>query len=91
LVAQFGPNGAAQQAGEYENEELSRLSVALETSTDLAERQRLFARMLVIAEREDPAYTVLHQNANFTAKHKRISWRASPSFAMDFRPGNFAA
>ncbi len=91
LVAQFGPNGAAQQAGEYENEELSRLSVALETGTDPAERKRVFARMLVIAEREDPAYTVLHQNANFTAKHKGISWRASPSFAMDFRPGNFAA
>ncbi|GAC1340742.1 MAG: ABC transporter substrate-binding protein [Acetobacteraceae bacterium] len=89
LVSQFGPNGAAQQAAEYENEELSRLCVALESGTDMAERRRVFARLLEIAEREDPAYTVLHQNANFTAKRKDIRWKAAPSFAMDFRPGNF--
>ena len=91
LVAQFGPQGAAQQAGEYANEELSRLSVALEGSTDPAERRRIFQRLLTIAEREDPAYTVLHQNAAFTAKRRDIQWRAAPSFAMDFRPGNFAS
>ena len=47
--------------------------------------------MLVIAEREDPAYTVLHQNATFTAKRKDIRWRAAPAFAMDFRAGNWGA
>ncbi len=47
--------------------------------------------MLEIAEREDPAYTVLHQNATFTAKAKAIKWKASPAFAMDFRPGNYGA
>ncbi len=45
--------------------------------------------MLEICEREDPAYTVLHQNATFTAKPKSIKWKASPAFAMDFRAGNF--
>jgi alkyl hydroperoxide reductase subunit F len=38
-----------------------------------------------------PAYTVLHQNATFTAKPKSIKWKASPAFAMDFRAGNFGA
>ncbi len=90
LVAQFGPNGAAQQAGEYANAELSRLCVALETGTVPAERHRVFARLLQIAEREDPAYVVLHQNATFTAKRRNLRWRPSPSFALDFRPGNFA-
>ena len=50
----------------------------------------MFRRMLEICEREDPAYTVLHQNATFTAKRKDIKWKASPSFAMDFRADNFA-
>jgi peptide/nickel transport system substrate-binding protein len=46
--------------------------------------------MLEICEREDPAYTVLHQNATFTAKRKDIRWKASPSFAMEFRSQNYA-
>ena len=45
---------------------------------------------LEICEREDPAYTVLHQNATFTAKRKAIGWKDSPSFAMEFRAVNFA-
>jgi peptide/nickel transport system substrate-binding protein len=91
LVAQHGPNGQQQQIGEWTNTELNQLSEFLETSTDRAARRKAFRRMLEIAEREDPAYTVLHQNATFTAKPKSIKWRASPAFAMDFRPGNFGA
>jgi peptide/nickel transport system substrate-binding protein len=90
IVSNYGPNGAAQQAGEYENAEFSAMCVVLETSADRAKRRTAFGRMLVIAEREDPAYTILHQNAAFTAKRKDIKWQAAPSFAMDFRPGNFA-
>ena len=56
----------------------------------MAKRKAMFKRMLEICEREDPAYTVLHQNATFTAKRKDIKWKASPSFAMDFRADNFA-
>ena len=89
IVNQHGPNGQQQQVGEYSNEEMNRLSVELETSTDRARRREIFARMLVICEREDPAYTVLHQNATFTAKPKSIKWKAAPAFAMDFRAGNF--
>ena len=55
-----------------------------------AKRKAMFKRMLEICEREDPAYTVLHQNATFTAKRKDIRWKASPSFAMEFRTVNFA-
>ena len=91
LVNQHGPNGQQQQVGEYANEELNRLSVELETSTDRARRKVVFRRLLEIAEREDPAYTVLHQNATFTAKRRDIRWKASPAFAMDFRPGNWGS
>ena len=91
LVAQHGPHGQQQQIGEWTNAELNKLSEFLETSTDRAARRKAFRRMLEIAEREDPAYTVLHQNATFTAKPKSIKWKASPAFAMDFRPGNFEA
>ncbi|WP_458093935.1 ABC transporter substrate-binding protein [Roseomonas sp. WA12] len=88
-VNQWGPNGQPQQVGIWTNEESNRISVLLETSMDRAERKRAFRRMLEICEREDPAYTVLHQNATFTAKRKDIRWRAAPAFAMDFRQGNW--
>ena len=91
LVNQHGPNGQQQQVGEWSNDEFNRLSVELETSTDRARRRAVFQRMLVIAEREDPAYTVLHQNATFTAKRKDIRWKAAPAFAMDFRAQNWGA
>ena len=90
IVAQHGPQGQQQQVGEWTNEEMNKLSAALEVETDMARRKAMFARMLVICEREDPAYTVLHQNATFTAKRKDIRWKASPSFAMEFRTVNFA-
>ena len=91
LVAQHGPNGQQQQVGEYSNEELNRLCVELETSTDRPRRKQVFRRLLEIAEREDPAYTVLHQNATFTAKRKDIRWKAAPAFAMEFRANNWSA
>lgn len=91
LVAQHGPNGQQQQIGEYANAELNRLCLDLERSTDQSRRRSIFHRLLTIAEREDPAYTVLHQNATFTAKRKAIRWKASPAFAMDFRSGNCGA
>jgi peptide/nickel transport system substrate-binding protein len=90
LVSNFGPNGAAQQAREYANDEFSKLCVLLETSADRALRKKAFARMLQIAEREDPAYIMLHQAATFTAKRKDIKWKAMPAYQMDFGPGNFA-
>ena len=89
LVSQHGPNGEQQQYGEYANEELNRLCVELETSTDRPRRHAVFARLLQIAEREDPAYTVLHQNAVFTALPRTIQWKVAPSFAMDFRANNW--
>ncbi|MBR0642481.1 ABC transporter substrate-binding protein [Plastoroseomonas hellenica] len=91
LVNQHGPNGQQQQVGEYVNEEYNRLCVELETGTDRARRRAAFRRLLEIGEREDPAYTVLHQNATFTAKRKEIRWQAAPAFAMDFRAQNWGA
>jgi peptide/nickel transport system substrate-binding protein len=91
IVTQHGPQGQQQQTGEWTNEEMNRLSEAMEIETDMQKRRAMFKRMLEICEREDPAYTVLHQNATFTAKRKDIRWKASPSFAMEFRAGNFAS
>ena len=88
IVAQHGPNGEQQQRGEWTNAEMNELSAKMQTSTDRAARKQMFARMLMICEREDPAYTVLHQNATFTATRKDIGWKAAPSFAMDFRAKN---
>jgi peptide/nickel transport system substrate-binding protein len=90
IVAQHGPQGQQQQVGEWTNAEMNSLSAAMEVETDMAKRKAMFARMLAICEREDPAYTVLHQNATFTAKRRDIKWKASPSFAMEFRRTNFS-
>jgi peptide/nickel transport system substrate-binding protein len=91
ISSAFGPQGQSQQVGESRNEEFNRLSVELETSTDRPRRRVVFRRMLEIAEREDPLYTVLHQTATFTAKRKDIRWRAGQSFLMDFRRGNWGS
>ncbi len=90
IVSNYGANGAAQQAGEYENAEFSKLCVLLETSADRPARRAAFKRMLQIAEWEDPAYIILHQNAAFTVKRKDIKWKVAPAFAMDFRANNFS-
>jgi peptide/nickel transport system substrate-binding protein len=88
LVQQHGPNGQQQQMGEWSNDEFNQLSGVLENSSDPQERKRAFARMLQIAEYEDPAYMVVHQTAAFYAKRKDINWKWSPTFYMDFRKGN---
>jgi peptide/nickel transport system substrate-binding protein len=90
ITNQHGPRGQQQQVGEWTNEEFNRLSIELETSTDRSRRRAIFRRLLEIAEREDPAYTVLHQTATFTAKRKDIRWRAAQAFVMDFRARNLA-
>jgi peptide/nickel transport system substrate-binding protein len=89
IVSQHGPNGQQQQTGEWTNAEMNDLSVKMTTSTDMKARHDMFARMLMICEREDPAYTVLHQNATFTGKPRSILWKAAPDFAMDFRAANW--
>ena len=90
LVNQHGPNGQQQQMGEWSNTEFNTLSGLLETSTDMGNRSRAFRRMLEIAEREDPAFTVLHRNVVFYGKRKDIVWKWSPTFAMDFTASNLS-
>ncbi len=90
IVNQEGPNGAQQQVGEWTNAEMNTLCDAMVSSTDMKARHGMFARMLQICEREDPAYIVLHQNANFTAVRKTLHWRASPSFYVDLSPRGLA-
>lgn len=89
IVNQHCQNGQQQQVGEWTNEEFNALCIKLETSTDLEERRAAFRRMLEIAEREDPAYTVMHQSAIFFGKRKDIAWNWSGLQSMDFRADNF--
>lgn len=89
IVNQHCQNGNQQQQGEWTNEEFNKLCTVLESSMNHDERKAAFKRMLEIAEREDPAYTVLHQNAIFYGKRKDIDWKWSPLQSMDFRSENF--
>ena len=77
LVAQHGPNGQQQQIGEWHQ---CRAEQALANSWKprpiVPRARRRSAACWRSAEREDPAYTVLHQNATFTAKPKSIKWKA---------------
>jgi peptide/nickel transport system substrate-binding protein len=88
MVNQHGPRGQQQRMGEWSNDEFNKLSNVLVTSVNPQERRETFARMLVIAEREDPAYTVLHRTAVFYAKRKDFGWKPSQTFLMDFRAEN---
>ena len=83
IVNQEGPNGAQQGIGEWSNAEMNGLCRQMEASTDLTARRGMFARMLQICEREDPAYIVLHQNANFTGIRKSLPWPGTASFYVD--------
>ena len=90
IVNQEGPNGAQQAVGEWTNAEMNQLCASMEASTDMAARRTMFARMLQICERDDPAYIVLHQNANFTAIRKSLNWPGTASFYVDLSPRAFA-
>jgi peptide/nickel transport system substrate-binding protein len=91
MVPNWGRQGGAWTGGEWQNAEFGDLAVELQTSVDRPRRRQVWQRMLQIVEREDPGYTVLHQNANFTAKRRDIAWRAAQSFVMDFRATNWGA
>lgn len=90
IVSQHCQNGGQQQSGEWTNAEFNKLCTVLETSMNHDDRKAAFKRMLEIAEREDPAYTVLYQNAIFYGKRKDIAWKWSPLQSMDFRAENFS-
>ncbi|WP_198370561.1 ABC transporter substrate-binding protein [Roseomonas rosulenta] len=89
LLRSFGARTEAERNGEWTNAEFNRVSDALISSTDMAQRSALFRRLLEIIEREDPGYLVLHQAASFTAKRRDIAWRAAKGWPMDFGPNNF--
>ncbi len=90
IVNQHCQNGGQQQTGEWTNAEFNENCTILETSMDHDARKAAFKRMLEIIEREDPGYTVLHQNVIFYGKREDIDWEWSGLQSMDFRSGNFA-
>lgn len=87
----WGRAGSTWIRNQYRNEEFGDLAAELEISVDQVRRKAVWRRMLTIIEHEDPAYTILHRNANFIAKRKDIAWKASQSFFMDFRGHNWSA
>jgi peptide/nickel transport system substrate-binding protein len=86
----YGEQSQTQRMGFWRNAEFNRLVPELATGTDRARRAAVWARMLEILEREDPAVHVIHQTANFTAKRRDMRWKPAQSFVMDFRADNFA-
>jgi len=88
-LSAYAPGGQTWEAGQWENDEMIRLTAALQDSTDLQKRRTDFRRMLTILEREDPCYNVIHQNATFTAKRRDYKWRPAQSFIVDFRASNW--
>jgi peptide/nickel transport system substrate-binding protein len=88
LLRSFGTGTEAERYGEWTNEEFDRVAAAFTAETDMTRRRAGFRRLLEIAEREDPAYLVLHQAASFTAKRRDIAWRAAKGWPMEFRAGN---
>ena len=86
IVNQEGPDGAQQAVGEWTNAEMNTLCERMQSSADMAARRGMFARMLAICEREDPAYIVLHQTANFTGVRKTLPWLGTASFYVDLSP-----
>ena len=86
IVNQEGPDGAQQAAGEWANADMNRLCGQMQSATDIAARRVMFARMLSICEREDPAYIVLHQTANFVGVRKDLRWPGTASFYVDLSP-----
>lgn len=82
----YAPGGQTWASGQWQNEEAAGLMATLGTEAELEKRRTLFRRMLTLTEREDPAYTVLFQTANFTGKRRDLSWRPTRSFAMEFSP-----
>ena len=90
-VASVGPGGQTWEAGQWRNDEAAKLLAVLQTATDMDLRRKAFRGLLQIVERDDPGYTVLHQNATFTGKRREMVWKAAQSFVMDFGPGNWGA
>lgn len=88
-LAAIAPGGQTWEAGQWRNDEVPKVMGVLQTSTDMETRRKAARRLMQIAEREDPGYTVLHQNANFTGKRKKVQWKSGQSFVMDFGPGNY--
>ena len=88
-MASYYPGGQTWEAGQWENEEARATMQVLQNSMNLETRRKAFRRMLEICERDDPAYTVLHKNATFTALRKELPWRASQAFTMDLTARNW--
>jgi peptide/nickel transport system substrate-binding protein len=85
----YAPGGQTWASGQWQNDEAPRLMDALQTEPELAARRATFRRLLTLTEREDPAYTVLFQTANFTGKRRDLPWQAAKSFVMDFSARNW--
>jgi len=88
-MAAYAPGGQTWEAGQWQNQEAAGILAFMQSELDQTKRKAAFRRWLAITEREDPCYTVLHQNATFTGLRRDINWKAAASFAIDFRARNW--
>lgn len=89
LWVSWGPAGFPQRQRFWTTgtQEFNAAGQALERATDLAERRRLFARMLDVFEDAAPG-TILYQPFETYGVKKRVHWRPYSFFFMDLRPDN---
>lgn len=88
-MRRYGPAGNVQAVAKtWANDEFNQLCPILQSSLDIAERKRVFRRMLEIYDEVDPPGTALHDLTMFYGKAKDIPWQAYPVEYMDFRAGN---
>jgi peptide/nickel transport system substrate-binding protein len=90
-MAGFGPGGQQWEAQQWRSDDALRAFTEMQTSTDPARRKLAFRRMIEICEREDPAYIVLHQSAQFTGKRRDLRWKPPQGLPMDFRASNWGS
>lgn len=90
FYTQFGAAGSLNSFKIWQNADFDALGAKMETAVDPADRAKIFRDMLHLAEWEDPAETVLHQNAVFFGIRNGIKWQPLPAFQMDLGAGSLS-
>jgi peptide/nickel transport system substrate-binding protein len=87
----WGPRSSNQRTWNYWTapEEFNKLANDLEASTDMAERKKMFSRMLDIFEDEMPM-TMLYNPMTSYGVRSTIEWMPYALYYMDLRPDNFS-
>lgn len=91
ILPLWGPESASQNShGLFTPPaEFNELADALLRTPDMAERKKMFQRMLDIFE-DEMVMTMLYNPVTTYAVRKNLEWEPYPLYYMDFRPSNFS-